>query len=144
MRLCVRANVCARTRVCLCARAVYVCVCVYVCAHVCVCVCMCVCQCAQGMYMCMSVCASVKCVCVCVYACVYVCVCLCVRARVCVQPFNHESSALTNKLSRLPLGKATAAARAALPVPTCACGIFVCPNKGTAANAEEFARSLSC
>ena len=32
------------------------------------------------------------------------------------------------------LGKATAAARAALPIPNSACGIFVCPNKVTAAN----------
>ena len=88
----------------------------------CLCVCVCVCVCERA--------------CVCVYASVRVC--LCVRARVCVQPFNHESSALTNKLSRLPLGKATAAARAALPVPTCACGIFVCPNKGTAAHAWDF------
>ena len=31
------------------------------------------------------------------------------------------------------LGKATAAARAALPIPNRACGIFVCPNEGVAA-----------
>ena len=31
------------------------------------------------------------------------------------------------------LGKATAAARAALPIPNSACGSFVCPYKGTAA-----------
>ena len=36
------------------------------------------------------------------------------------------------------LGKATtAAARAALPIPNSACGIFVCPNKGMAADAWD-------
>ena len=33
------------------------------------------------------------------------------------------------------LGKATAPTRAVLPVPNSACGIFVSPNKGTAASA---------
>ena len=33
--------------------------------------------------------------------------------------------------------KATAAARAALPIPNSACGIFVCPNKGMAASAWD-------
>ena len=35
------------------------------------------------------------------------------------------------------LGKATAAARAALPIPNSACSIFVCPNKGMAASAWD-------
>ena len=35
------------------------------------------------------------------------------------------------------LGKATAAARAALPVPNSACGIFVSPNKGMASSAWD-------
>ena len=35
------------------------------------------------------------------------------------------------------LGKPTAAARAALPIPNSACGIFVCPNEGMAANAWD-------
>ena len=39
------------------------------------------------------------------------------------------------------LGKATAAARAALPIPNSACGIFVCPNKGMAANAWDLKRA---
>ena len=34
-------------------------------------------------------------------------------------------------------GKATAAARAALPIPNSACGVFVYPNKGMAANAWD-------
>ena len=36
------------------------------------------------------------------------------------------------------LGKSTAAARAALPIPNGACGIFVCPNKRMATNAWDF------
>ena len=35
------------------------------------------------------------------------------------------------------LGKATATARVALPVPNSARGIFVCPNKGMAASARD-------
>ena len=33
------------------------------------------------------------------------------------------------------LGKATAVARSALPIPNSACGIFMCPNKGMSASA---------
>ena len=39
------------------------------------------------------------------------------------------------------LGKATAAARAALPIPISMCSIFVCPNNGMAASAWDF---LTC
>ena len=35
------------------------------------------------------------------------------------------------------LGQTTTAARAALPIPNSACGIFVCPNGGMAANAWD-------
>ena len=35
------------------------------------------------------------------------------------------------------LGKATAAARAALPIPNSASGIFLCPKEGMAANAWD-------
>ena len=45
------------------------------------------------------------------------------------------------KLGSPYLGKATAAARAALPVPNSARGIFVCPNKGMVA---IFWGSLTC
>ena len=48
------------------------------------------------------------------------------------------TSFIPRKKFGLPyLGKATVAARAALPVPNSACGIFVCLNKGTAANAWD-------
>ena len=42
------------------------------------------------------------------------------------------------------LGKATAAARAALPVPNSACGIFVSPNKGMASSAWDLSRAHGC
>ena len=36
------------------------------------------------------------------------------------------------------LGKATAVARSALPIPNSACGIFMCPNKGMSASAWDY------
>ena len=42
------------------------------------------------------------------------------------------------------LGQATAAARAALPIPNSACGIFVCPNKAMTADAWDLLRAHRC
>ena len=41
------------------------------------------------------------------------------------------------KFGSLDFGKATAAPSTALPIPNSACGVFVCPNKATAANAWD-------
>ena len=51
--------------------------------------------------------------------------------------FTTTSFIHCGKFGSLYLEKATAAARAALPIPNSACGIFVFPNKEMAANARD-------
>jgi len=41
------------------------------------------------------------------------------------------------KFGSLYMGKATAADRAALPIPTSVCSVFVCPNNGMAASVRD-------
>ena len=49
-----------------------------------------------------------------------------------------EASFITSgKFRSTYLGKATVAAKAALPILNGACGVFVCPNNGVAANAWD-------
>ena len=40
--------------------------------------------------------------------------------------------------------KTSAAARAALPVPTSVCSVFVCPNNGMAASVRDCYRAHKC
>ena len=59
--------------------------------------------------------------------------------------FSFSTSLTPCRKFGLPyLGKATATARAALPIANSACGSFVCPNKGVAASAWDLKRAHRC
>ena len=75
------------------------------------------------MCVCVRACARAR-----VYVCVCVCVCVCVLVLLC--PLREIRVAKP--------GYGTAAARAALPIPTGVCSIFVCANSGVAASVWDF------